>query len=462
MFERDLVLPLGGLDPRPYTPAEVYQTLLGVLLNMELPPDAMAYFAQRMVVFMSSCDARRLGQWEKTTWTDFIGTANFPADYAKTAGNIPRFVQASRAETTSARFVAWFMEALTYSLLGFGANGPTFRVLNLPTNEAWIDPWTAHLASLGVQLKLGYELTQFVMTQGQIHAAILNTRAGQQSITADYYVCALPVERARALWSNQMLAVDPALAAMNNIDTAWMNGVMFYLNQQPQIIKGDVYCVDSPWAATFMPQAQFWNVDLASTYGDGNTREKLSAIIADWNTPGTFNGKTAAACTPAELLQELWAQIKAHVNKAGQPPVLTDDMVTTTNIDPGMTLQSGTLVSGDPLFIPSVNTQQYRPNVTTGIPNLLLCGDYVNGSWEGGFMEPANLSGRNAANAILDLTRCTSPRAEAIAPYDPPEWQPLKTIDHVRYTLGQPNIFDTGAPLTSDQIVSLLTNPPST
>ena len=36
-------------------------------------------------------------------------------------------------------------EAFAFNVLGRGADGPPDRILNAPTNEAWIDPWVTHL-----------------------------------------------------------------------------------------------------------------------------------------------------------------------------------------------------------------------------------------------------------------------------------------------------------------------------
>ena len=44
-----------------------------------LPPDEVAFFAQRVAVFLTSSDERRYGQWEHTSWWDFVpGRATLP------------------------------------------------------------------------------------------------------------------------------------------------------------------------------------------------------------------------------------------------------------------------------------------------------------------------------------------------------------------------------------------------
>ena len=440
--KHNLVLPLGSVDARPYTPQQILDLVVGVLVDMELPPLAAAHFATRLAVFFSSCDARRLGPWESTSWLDFIGANNYGEDYRKVLGAVPLFTQASKAENTSAEYIATFFELLIYSLLGLGSNGPAVRVLDQPTNEAWIDPWVALLQTLGTRLLLNYELTGFETSNGRISAAHVQTPGGAQRVVADWYVCALPVEVARSFWSTDILALDPSLARMQNLGTAWMNGVMFYLRQQSQIVTGHGLCADSPWAASFIPQAQFWRGDFATRYGDGTVHDKLSVAIADWTQPGVVFGKAAQDCTPDEVVADLWEQLKRHINKPNQTPRLTDAMLHSSNIDPGMLLVNNRLISADPLVLPTAGTRRYRPDVTTAIPNLMLCGDYIKGNWIITTMEAANESGRLAANAILAGAGRQDTPATVTDPYRPPEWEPLRQIDARRFANGQPNLLD--------------------
>jgi hypothetical protein len=315
-------------------------------------------------------------------------------------------------------------------------------VLNLPTNQAWIEPWCAHLRQLGVRLRLHHTLAALDVRHGRIVGARLRTTNGARNVKADWYVCALPVERARRLWNRAILASDPKLAYMRRLETAWMNGISFYLGERSEILKGIEVCVDSPWAMTFIPQAQFWSTDFARAYGDGRAHDKLSASVANWTAPGILFGKAAQELTPSQVALEVWEQIKQHVNKPGRPPKLTDEMLLSWDIDEGMLERNGRLVSQDPLVLPTIGTEQYRPDVVTGIPNLMLCGDYLNGAWEVANMEAANFNGRRAANAILDRSYSRAGRAKTINPYLPPEWEPLRRIDQHRWRCGQPNMFD--------------------
>ena len=448
---RDIDWRTRGVDKRGLSPEGLVTLLVGLLADSGIPPDAIEHFVARMVVYFASCQERRLGQWEHTTWSDFIDSDRYGEDYRRIFANVfADFVQASHANRTSAQFPGHIFEFLVHGLLGRASNGPLIRSLNRPTNEAFIEPWLAVLRGHGAHLRLGYELTGLQMRDGRITGAEVR-RNGQTSVVdADWYVSALPVERARELWTADILDADPHLGRMWRLETAWMNGLKFFLSKQTPVIKGHVFYIDSPWLVTSISQSQFWPLDFAATYGDGRTHESLSAIISDWTAPGVLYGKPANACTPEEVVSEVWEQMKRHLNERGRTPVLTDDLIVSWDIDPGMVRRGGRLVSDDPLVLPTVGQRPDRPDVTTGIRNLILTGDYLKSDWEVANMDAASFNGRRAANAVLERSGSHAAPAAATPTFRPPEWEPFKRIDQERWRHGKPNLFD--ADLTLDQV----------
>jgi uncharacterized protein with NAD-binding domain and iron-sulfur cluster len=445
---RDLALELGAIDPLAYTPQEILDLILGLLTQTSLPPDAVAWFAGRLIVYLSSCDARRTGQWENETWTDFTRADRYGEDYRRIlVRSFSELFVASKASTTSANLPAHVLEWLLYNLLGRNSNGPPGRALKLPTNEAFVEPWLGVLRGLGVDLRTRHELTGFELRAGRITGARVRSRRGASTVQADWYLCALPVERARRLWNPAILSADPHLARMWNLDTDWMSGLKFFLRARTPITKGVIACVDSPWGVTGLTQAQFWPLDFAATYGDGQVHDCLSAIISNWSAPGVLYGRPARECSPDEVARETWEQLKRHLDDTGHA-VLADDLLVSWDIDPGMIRRNGRLISDDPLALPSAGQLPDRPDVSTAIPNLLLAGDYLRSEWEVANMEAASFNARRAANAILDRAGSQEPPAAAIGPYRPPEWEPLKRIDARRYARGQRNLLDVDLPST--------------
>jgi uncharacterized protein with NAD-binding domain and iron-sulfur cluster len=413
---RQLIIPVDLSQPRAYTPALIWQTLVGAALQLHIPGDAAAYFADRAVVYLSSCDARRIGQWDNTAWTTFIRSDRWPGDYTDIlATSFTHILLASRAEQTSAQCVGAVVEWMLYNLLGLNSNGSVDRILNLPTNEALIDPWVDHLRALGVHLRLGHAVHALKMQDGRIAEARVRGRHGSGTVTADWYVCALPVERARRLWTRRILAADPTLAGMFELKTDWMNGIQLYLRRSPPLAHGHIACVNSPWKVSGILQAQFWARDFASSYGDGRALDCFSAIVSDWHTPGVLYGKRAQACTSDEIVREVWQQLKSHVNDVGL--AITDDLLLSSNIDPGLVRGPNGLRNEDPLVLPSIGARKHRPASSTGVANLMLARRLSTrplGSWQHGGRQLERSDGRERGAATVRLKRAARTRLRAL------------------------------------------------
>ena len=435
-------------DPREAaTPEGLMKIIVDELVGQQnVSPIDATYFASRLLVFLTSSDARRFGQWEKTSWWDFVDADSRNAEYQAVAGRgMTRALVAAKEEVASTRTIGNMAEAFLYTIMGRGRDGAPDRVLNAPTNEAWINPWVRLLKQRGVVFRVSQTIEGLEVSGGRIVAARARDRQGvRRRIEADWFVSAMPVERARKLWSPQVLAVDPSLEAMHDLHVDWMNGIQFYLRDTIDIGKGHLSFLDSQWALTALTQGQFWeNRDFKRDYGDGTVADCLSVDISDWDTPGVVFGKPAKRCTRAEIRREVWTQIKLHLEDTGDS-VLPKGILHSWFLDPAIQWHSATgrNTNDEPLLVNTVNSWKDRPTARTGLSNLFLAGDYVQTDVDLATMEGANESGRAAANAILDTGDSTKPRVEMFTLYDPPEWAALKLIDAQLYKAGQPNLFD--------------------
>ncbi|MCI3245442.1 hydroxysqualene dehydroxylase [Streptomyces spinosisporus] len=439
--------------PGDITPSWIRDQILSVLdLGTRLPAHEVAYFADRLLVHLTSCDARREGQWEKVAWWDFIRADDMSEEYRTLLGiGQTRNLVATRAEVASTRTVGRvIIEALIlWGLLGRGLDGDADidRVLNAPTSEAWIDPWETHLRSMGVEFVLGTQVREVLCDGGRVTGVRVSARDGGQerTVTADHYVSAMPVEHARTTWGRALRAADPQLARCDALQTDWMTGVMFYLRTPTPVVHGHINCLDSPWSVTGIGQAQFWDErDFSRDYGDGRAHDCLSAIISEWDKPGILYGKTAKECTKDEIVAELWAQLKDALNDSGRT-TLTDEDRLGWFMDPAVTGLGGPEPRNrEQLLIHPTGTLYNRPSARTEVPNFFLAGDYVRTDVDLATMEGANESARRAVNALLDADNSDAERCGIWELYRPPEMEPLKRVDEVRYRLGLPNTFDLG------------------
>ena len=190
------------------------------------------------------------------------------------------------------------------------------RVLNGPTNDVWMDPWLAHLRSLGVDYRTEHQVQAIHTRDGIVTDVSIVADGRALTDTADFYVAAVPVEVMRMLATDELKQAEPQLAGLNRLRTRWMNGVMFYLDRDVPVVHGHSLYVDSLWALTSISQRQFWpGVDFEQL-GDGRVEGILSVDVSDWEAQGN-NGKQAMYCGSEEVCDEVWAQLKRSLNDAG-------------------------------------------------------------------------------------------------------------------------------------------------
>ena len=168
-----------------------------------IPANETAYIVRKMQVFVTSCNARRVGQWENVSWWEFSNAAKFSKKYQELWGTgITKSLVAAKGEKASSRTIGLMGEAFIFALMAEAlppvraASGyeAADRLFDAPTNEAWIDPWMTHLRSLGVTFVSGYRASRLRMSGGKVVAASLQpTRGGlpPASITADWFVAAM-------------------------------------------------------------------------------------------------------------------------------------------------------------------------------------------------------------------------------------------------------------------------------
>ncbi|MFJ6495426.1 FAD-dependent oxidoreductase [Streptomyces virginiae] len=441
-------IPWPGHSPAELTPEEIRRALAGILQTLvRLPPHETAYFVDRVLVFLTSCDERREEVWERTPWWDFVRAERMSNEYRRIlAVGITRNIVATKAEEASTRTVGTLGEAFVFNVLGRGADGPPDRILNLPTNEAWIDPWEAHLRSLGLEFRIGWTVREVRYAGGRVSGvAVEGPDGAARTVTADHYVSALPVEHARRTWSAALRAADPMLGRCDKLETDWMTGIQFYLTERAELVHGHLNCIDSPWSLTAIQQAEHWpSRDFPADYGDGTAVDCLSVDISEWDKPGILYGKTAKQCTREEVAREVWAQLKASLNDTGKA-LLTDTALHSWFLDPGVDgIGTPHPTNQDELLIHPVGTLYNRPSAGTRIPNFFLSGDYVAVDIDLATMEGANASARAAVNALLDRDGSDAARCAVHPMYRAPELEAAKRHDRWRYRLGLRNLFDLG------------------
>ncbi|MBN3583157.1 FAD-dependent oxidoreductase [Algoriphagus aestuarii] len=441
-------------------------------------------FMDKIWQLMTSCYERRLQEYERLAWWEFTGADYQSESYREFfVGGITRTLVAAKPRLVSTRTGGDILLQLIFQMANPFTH--TDRVLNAPTNEAWLDPWRDHLIKQGVHYHHGVVLKEIHCEPGnenkdsKITGISVQEADGKvKTVKGDYYIMAVPVEAIAPLLNENILKADNQLSGILELanDVQWMTGMQFYLNQDVRITRGHMMIIDSPWAVTAISQPQFWDkVDLEK-YGNGEVKGIISVDISDWNQIG-YNGKAAKQCTKQEIMQEVWCQLNLGLRENGKS-LLTADMVVFCNLDrdinyfpstekdekldlsllkdctdevlknwkgkymatliPGNSKDAFKTVDQEPLLVNNTRTWDLRPDAYCTIQNLFFASDYVRTHTDLATMEGANEAARRAVNVILERSGSSEKKCDIWNLHEPWLLAPLRWYDQRRFNKGMP------------------------
>jgi 15-cis-phytoene desaturase len=412
-----------------------------------LVPGEARFFAERIWQILSSCQDRRLAQYEQITWWDYLKADDHSEAYRNLlVDGLSRSLLANDPRHASVRTVG---DTNVQLLLGmFEPAHPVDRLLDGPTTKVWLEPWRRHLLTLGVDFHMEETVERFGILDGAVTGVQVRGPAGVQEVTGDAYVFALPVERMSKLLlqsaggPDDPLRADPALPGVVIVSSnvRWMNGVQFFLIEDVPITKGHVLYADSPWSVTSISEAQFWSDEHLPQCGDGRVNGVLSACISCWNAPGILYGLPALDCTPDQIVEEVWAQICRSVNVGGR--VLLDRANRQSAfLDPDLVdhlTGKVHLTDAEPLFVNFIDSWKSRPEAVLQTANMVLASDYVRTYTDVACMEAANEAARRAVNRLLELFGSTAPPCQLWQLHEPDIFAPFRWHDKSRFEQALP------------------------
>lgn len=433
----------------PRSVREWRELLASMLARDRVPREEANFFVDRLLVLLSSSEARREAELERTPWWEFIDAENRSPAYRTALGyGITQSLVAMRPQVSSTRTIGRIYLQMIRGL--FDPSIDADALLNGPTNEVWIQPWVEYLSSLGVALRPNTAVRAIHCDGRRVTGVTVEdsdggdggdgrsdgdaSDGGEREVEADYYVAAMPVGPTRDLLTEDLLAGAPSLAGLDRLETAWMNGLQFYLREDVPTAHGHVAYHDAPWALTSISQRQFWDEFDVRDCGDGSVEGVLSVIISDWETPGVRYGKPAKECTPEEIRAEVLAQMRSHLGGDPAPETIHDWF-----LDPAIVPTGDGVENREPLLVNTAGSLAHRPEADTDLPNLTLAADYVRTHTDLASMEGANEAARRAVNAILDREDASADRCQLWEFEEPAVFAPLKAHDAVQHRLGLPH-----------------------
>ena len=426
-------------------PFEIIAALELFFQELDFDDQDIALFAAKILEFLTTSDERRLGEYEQMSWWDFLEGDLYSANFQRQLRAVPRTMVAMDPRRGSARTVGAISMQLILDYAGTGVTND--RTMGGPTSEMWIDPWVAHLTSLGVTFHTGLTATSIDTAAGAISGVHLSDGS---TVTGDHYVLSVPIDAAIGLISPAMGALDPQLERLRlaNPDdlVSWMVGIQYFLYEDVPLVRGHTFFPDSPWALTTISQPQFWR-DLGifrTRYGAGDVGGLISVDVSDWDTPGVYVTKPAKQCTPNEIAQEIWEQLKAGLNGLGPgEETLTDPMLHSWHLDDDLDFTSGIPPKNHSrLLVHPPGSLAIRPTAKTLIPNFVIAADFVRTTTDLASMEGANEAGRMAANAVLDRDASPTARVQLWPVTEPDTFKYAKKVDRWLYAHGRRHAFE--------------------
>ncbi len=374
------------------------------LNQLGIPEEDLEHFGKALWQVFSMCQERRDTELDAVSWWEFMDADNRSQVYQdQMVINTTKTLVASDPWRATARTVGTIAIQMFQDMQKLKGNSD--RVLCGPTNEVWIEPWYWHLHHLGVTFVHGESVTAITESEGAVVSIQTRDDANElHTHAADEYVLAVPVEVAAPLLK-PLQKLDDQFKDLQELATMinWMNGIQYYLYEDVPIVHGHEMLPQTKWALTAISQAQFWpDFDLTG-YGDGKVQGVLSVDISDWHVPGLLHKKPAINCTPEEIAEETWYQLKRAINVDEE--LLTDENKHSWFLDPDIQRSPQNPhenINLEPLLVNLINSWELRPNVATKLANLFLASDYVKNNTDLATMEGANESARRAVNYILD------------------------------------------------------------
>lgn len=392
-------------------------------------------FALKIWQLLTSCRERRRNEYERIGWWEFLDSDQHSTAYQTIfSKGLTRTLVAARAETASSKTGGNIFLQLMFDISRPGTSSD--MVLNAPTNDAWIDPWVKYLKEKGVQFNLNAPTVYINCKEQVIKSINVSINDIENTITADYYLFAVPVEVMANLLNFDVLKADPTLSTIKELSdsVSWMNGAQFYLTEDLQVNHGHTIYIDTPWALTSISQKQFWpNVDLKN-YGDGTVKGILSVDISDWDSPGILYNKSAKECTKDEIIKEIWEQLKKSLNVNGKI-ILKDEHLHNWYLDADIEFDIPKK-NKEPLLVNTINSWDLRPYSYTRIPNMFLASDYVKTYTDLATMEGANEAAKRAVNCILDSSGVNKKKCQLWNLHEPWILTLFRRADKNRYKKG--------------------------
>jgi uncharacterized protein with NAD-binding domain and iron-sulfur cluster len=363
---------------------ELRELLANVLEKVGYRAQDLSRLSTRYLEYLTSSRQRRQAEYERMSWSEFLGLDRGYSDYfVQHVNSGAQALSAMSSKTNDARTIGSVALQLTLDQVRRNESGYTDATLRGPTSLALFGPWQSYLESLGVTFTSA-TLVGFCgkgMAVRPVFGGFLDDDARQRGLynyipvdPADYYVITVPIDKFQRLFIDRKPAFAPdspgaprligydELAEANRLcleldqlegrlsgispadrddlqkyiafpvgdytahpdagPLRYMCGIQFYFDADVKAILGHTVCLDSPWGVSYISQEQYWQ---DRSRGQQGVRGVLSAIFTRFEVEAVGssggNPKTAMACSAEEIADRVWRQIVDSWGGAANGPI---------------------------------------------------------------------------------------------------------------------------------------------
>jgi hypothetical protein len=423
----------------------------------------------KLFKYATSCTARRAGEYENTSWWDFVEGDRYSERFQRYIDSAPQLLVAMRAKASDARTMGNI--AVQLMLDPFRGDQRTDGTLNAPTTLAWFKHWYRYLDNQQVRFE-NAALVSFVRVGNRLLPQLRYPDDTMKSPPGfDYCIVALSPQAAQEVVETAGL-VGGDFDKIRRLDLGdptrsdpggtvdHLSGIQYYFASDVKFVPGHTVFPDSAWGLSAIAQPQFWMRRRGSWDGYLGL---ISVDIGNWHAESPFTRKCAWDSTKDQIADEVWRQIRATLpeNEGIPDPMFyhLDQNIEFGTRGPrrGLPVRNGT-----PLVINRTDSYADRPGrpgdyrVDEG--GVVFAGTYMQTHTRLTTMEAANESGRHAVNAILKAEEFAGDWCMIADPerYEIEDLRWLVEIDEALWKLDLPHFLDI---LRVEELPDLLYDP---
>jgi len=363
---------------------EKFNSVLSQLTGKRHLIDTLKAF--KMLFYLNCLPERKLEELDDEYWADRM--ASYSKEFQRWAVDSTSIYMGMQQHKINTH--------LMFDLLRHNKNGDLldksydFFSFDGPIHKVWFAPWKSLLEQRGVTFYMDHTIEKLHYDGHLLTGIDVMTPMGLETFSADVFFSGLDVKSLAKLYP-----IHDEFSKLYTASRQIQTQVLYRLSYRLPEEMNTVYIFsDSPWFLMTRHEGSLW--DLVD-------EDYLSCGIGMWNTKG-YNGKTAQECTPEELAEECWNQMREHASYIFQK------QLPTWNVWGSFEFKDNELTTFEPKFSNNVGTLCCRPETNDSyFGNLYHATAYTRTDVNVYNMDSATEAGLRAVNALVGDRREIKP-----------------------------------------------------